>query len=39
MSIQYMAPGFKPTTSQTRVSCHNHLAMAPVQLELLYSRK
>ena len=29
MSIQYTAPGFKPTTFNTRVSSHNHQTRAP----------
>ena len=29
MPIQYMAPGFKPTTSQTWVVSHNHYTWAP----------
>ena len=29
MTIQYMAPGFEPTTFGTRVSSHNHKTRAP----------
>ena len=29
MSIQYTAPGFEPTTSQTLVISHNHYTRAP----------
>ena len=31
MSIQYMVPGFEPTTFGTCVSSHNHYTRAPAQ--------
>ena len=29
MSIQYTAPGFEPSTSQTLIISHDHQTMAP----------
>ena len=38
-TIQYMAPGFKPTTSQTEVVSHNHKTRASALLLFCFVRK
>ena len=38
ISIQYTAPGFKPSTSWTWVISHNHQTRAHSYLELTFSR-
>ena len=39
MSIQYMAPGFEPTTFATWVSSQNHKTRAPAQTHNLLAWK